>query len=198
MKSRRTCLLPRILFAMGAFAWATGLAFAQVAGLPGFEVTRGSENPDAIPLVKAYEGMVRGHLIGDPDRGIEFLSYNVRLNRESARELFDYAREGWAQIVALQLEEAQSICDGREDIVSKSALAQRILSARENEDALRSTIFEGAFEILDERNGERLRRYVEKARADITTSSYDIERSITESADPLATMITRVCAHVRD
>jgi hypothetical protein len=177
---------------------APGVAYAQDVQQPGFRVMRGAEDPESIPMVTAYERIVRGHLIGDTQRGIEFLSYRVRLNRQSAIELFAYARDGWRQIVAMQLSQAAAICADREQFQGKSELAVRIKADVDSVDALRQSLFDGALELLDEKNRERLRDYVSDFRAEITTNTYDVERSIAESPESLGTMIGNVCAYVDD
>jgi len=175
-----------------------GACLGQAADLPGFAVMRGADDPESISMVTAYERMVRGHLIGNRNRGISFLAYEVRLGRKPAVELFEYARAGWEQLVILQIDTATAICMDREVIESRDELAERIGTARQAEDALRQRIYEGAFEVLDEKGRERLTRYVAASRADITTSSYDIGSAITESQDSLSTMLGRVCAYAAD
>lgn len=187
----------RFALATGVFV-ALSVAVAQDAQQPGFKVMRGAEDPESIPMVTAYERIVRGHLIGDPQRGIEFLSYRVRLNRQSATELYTYARDGWAQIVAMQLSQAADICAGREAFQTKAELAVRIKADVDSVDALRQSLFDGALELLDDRNSERLWNYVADYRAEITTTTYDVERSIAESPESLGTMTGNVCAYVND
>lgn len=182
----------------GAVLGGPAAAFAQDSPLPGFHVIRGADDPAAIPMVKAYESMVRGHLIGDESRGTRFLSRQVRLSREGAAALFAYARDGWRRLVALQLGEADAICADREAIRTRPGLAERILAARAREDAMRAEIFAGALELLDAEDRERLDRFLSESRSQITTSDYDIERAITESPDTVRNMLIRVCAHVRD
>jgi hypothetical protein len=176
--------------------WPFGMSVAQESAVPGVTVLHGSDDPESIPMVEAYEAIVSGYLLGSSDRGTNFLVYRVGLRRKTAAELVSYARERWKQVIALKLSEAQAICADRENIQSKSVLVQRLKSATERQDALRRQVYDGAFELLDETNGRRFRRYVADYRSELTISSKDIERFVLASPDSLRTMIVNVCSFV--
>ena len=176
--------------------WSIGMSVAQETAVPGVTVLHGSDDPESIPMVEAYEGIVSGYLLGSSDRGTSFLVYRVGLRRKTAAELVSYARDGWRQVIVLKLSEADAICADRENIQSKAVLVQRLKSATERQDALRRRVYDGAFELLDETNARRFRRYVADYRSELTINSKDIERFVMESPDSLRTMIVNVCSFV--
>jgi hypothetical protein len=170
-------------------------AMGQEAITRDVTVTRGADDPDAISMVDAYEAMVQGHLLGSEQRGINFLANEVRLGRRNATAVYAYVQDGLKEVIALRLYVADAICSERDRIQSKSDLAEQILWGTGQENALRSQVFAGVFDLLDERDGKRFRRYVEKTRDEITVNSRDVERSILESEDSLVVMLGRLCAY---
>jgi hypothetical protein len=157
----------------------------------------GRLNKEAIPMVTAIWGrFAQVHTLEERRPGLsrDLLINIVGLNDAAADAFIDYARESVYRQRRFSSDLTAKTCERRSELASRDALLAALLENRMQRELDKRTWIIGLERVLDEENVQRVIKWADDMRANMTMSSGDLERMFeVESVDPQA-ILERMCS----
>lgn len=139
-------------------------------------VTKGEENPDAIPygtagfvLFGRYKSLVSRY----PDRGMETLQRELGVNEETATRFVEYIRSADEELLARRKSAREEYCSRRDSILTLEDVIRESQKLNDVVHAVRIEIVKNADSVLGPEGMAKLEEQVSKERRAITRTSID-------------------------